>query len=118
MSVENKKIIALVSDDFEDLELWYPVLRLREAGAVVHLVSENKDTVYHGKYGVPVTSDYSFEEIIKEEYDGILVPGGWSPDKLRRFPKVIEFVQYFDQQKETYRTNLSRWLGIDLSWNS
>ncbi|MER2174497.1 MAG: type 1 glutamine amidotransferase domain-containing protein [Carnobacterium sp.] len=100
MSVENKMIIALVSDDFEDLELWYPVLRLREAGAVVHLVGEKKDTVYHGKYGVPVTSDYSFEEITKEEYDGILVPGGWSPDKLRRFPKVIEFVQYFDQQKK------------------
>ena len=99
MPLENKKIIALVSDDFEDLELWYPVLRLREAGFTVDLVAEKAQTVYHGKYGVPVTSDYSFTDIKVADYAGILVPGGWSPDKLRRFPEVLEMVRYFDTQK-------------------
>ncbi|MBC1474714.1 type 1 glutamine amidotransferase [Listeria grandensis] len=100
MVLKGKKVIALISEDFEDLELWYPVLRVREAGAEVHLVGEKADTVYHGKYGVPATSDFSFEDIKVEDYDGILVPGGWSPDKLRRFDKVLDFVRYFDKEKK------------------
>ncbi|EUJ33633.1 putative general stress protein [Listeria floridensis FSL S10-1187] len=100
MTLTGKKIIALVSDDFEDLELTYPVLRLREEGAVVHLVGEKKDEVYHGKHGVPVTSDFAFTDIEKEDYDGIIVPGGWSPDKLRRFKEVLDFIRYFDDEKK------------------
>lgn len=100
MTVKNKKIIALVSDDFEDLELWYPVMRVREAGGIVHLVGEEKNHTYIGKYGVPATSDYAFEEIDLNDYAGILVPGGWAPDKLRRFPKVIEFVQHFNTKQQ------------------
>ncbi|SEK38691.1 protease I [Carnobacterium iners] len=100
MSLVNKKIIALVSADFEDLELWYPVYRLREAGAIVDLVGEEANKEYIGKYGVPAFSSFSFKEIKKEEYDGILVPGGWSPDKLRRFPEVIDFITYFNEQKK------------------
>ena len=91
-----KKIIALVSDDFEDLELWYPALRLREAGYQVDFTAERKGAVYYGKYGVPCTSDRSFDEIDPAEYDGILVPGGWAPDKLRRFPQVLRMVREMD----------------------
>ncbi|WP_414840294.1 type 1 glutamine amidotransferase domain-containing protein [Carnobacterium sp. TMP28] len=100
MSLVNKKIIALVSADFEDLELWYPIYRLREAGAIVDLVGEETNKEYIGKYGVPAVSTFSFSEIKKEEYDGILVPGGWSPDKLRRFPEVIDLITYFNEQKK------------------
>ena len=88
-----KKIISLISDDFEDLELSYPVLRLREAGCRVDIVGEEKNHVYHGKYGVPFQSDMTFAEVNPDEYDGILVPGGWAPDKLRRFPEVLEIVR-------------------------
>ncbi len=97
--LENLKVIQLLSDDFEDLELWYPVYRLREAGIQVDLVGPEKGKKYIGKYGVPATSDYSFDEIDPKDYDGILVPGGWSPDLLRRFDKVLEMVKYFDQEK-------------------
>ncbi|MBC2015273.1 type 1 glutamine amidotransferase [Listeria welshimeri] len=100
MTLKGKKVIALVSEDFEDLELWYPVLRLREAGASVHLVAEEAKKVYHGKYGVPVTSDYDFDSVRAEDYDGILVPGGWSPDKLRRFDSVLNLVRAFDEAKK------------------
>jgi len=86
-----KKILQLVSNDFEDLELWCPVMRLREAGFQVDLVAE-KAGVYHGKYGVPCEVPMSFAEVEAKDYDGILVPGGWAPDKLRRFPKVLKLV--------------------------
>ena len=94
----SKKIIALISDDFEDLELWYPVHRLREEeGVTVDVVGEEKGKTYIGKYGVPCVSDYRFDEINPDEYDGILVPGGWAPDKLRRFPAVLDMVRAMDK---------------------
>lgn len=95
----SKKIIALVYTDFEDLELWYPVLRLREAGYQVDLVGPEANKTYYGKYGVPVETDFNFENIDYEGYDGILIPGGWAPDKLRRFPKVLKMVQYMNDEK-------------------
>ncbi|MDO4288338.1 MAG: type 1 glutamine amidotransferase domain-containing protein [Eubacterium sp.] len=96
-----KKIIALISDDFEDLELWYPVHRLREEDDVeVHVVGEAAGKTYIGKYGVPCTSDYAFGDIDPEDYDGILVPGGWAPDKLRRFPVVLDMVRAMDREQK------------------
>ncbi len=87
-----KKIIQLVSDDFEDLELWCPVMRLREEGITVDLVAEKKGG-YTGKYGVHCEATRTFDEVDPKEYDGVLVPGGWAPDKLRRFPKVLEIIR-------------------------
>lgn len=62
------------------LELWYPVLRLREEGAIVHVVGEEAMKVYTGKHGVPVESDFSFKGVNPDNYDAIFVPGGWSPN--------------------------------------
>ncbi|MFC7062854.1 type 1 glutamine amidotransferase domain-containing protein [Halobacillus seohaensis] len=100
MRLQNKKVIALVSKDFEDLELWYPLLRLQEEGATVHLVGEEAGKEYPGKYGVPATADYSFDDISPEDYDGILVPGGWSPDKLRRYDSVLNMVRHMNDNKK------------------
>ncbi len=100
MSLKGKKILALVDHEFEDLELWYPVLRLREEKAQVDLVGPKSKEKYMGKYGVPAVSDYSFSEVNPDDYDGILVPGGWAPDKLRRYPEVIDFVQRMDKDKK------------------
>jgi len=100
MRLSGKKVIALVSEDFEDLELWYPIYRLREEGVEVHLVAEEKDKTYIGKYGVPAKSDYAFEEVNSQHYDGILVPGGWSPDKLRRYTKVLELIREMNADRK------------------
>ncbi|MFY4775670.1 type 1 glutamine amidotransferase domain-containing protein [Metabacillus sp. RGM 3146] len=100
MRLEGKKVIQLVSGEFEDLELWYPVLRLREEGAEVHLAGEKTDETYVGKYGVPAKSDLSFSEIDPSEYDAILVPGGWSPDKLRRYPEVLDMVRHMHEHQK------------------
>ncbi|UOQ49180.1 type 1 glutamine amidotransferase [Gracilibacillus caseinilyticus] len=100
MRLENKKVLALVEDEFEDLELWYPVLRLREEGATVDLVGKEAKKKYIGKYGVPAESEYAFDEVNAENYDGILVPGGWAPDKLRRYPEVIKMVTHMNEAKK------------------
>ena len=100
MQLQGKKVIQFVSDDFEDLELWYPVLRLREEGAEVHIVGENADEEYIGKYGVPIVSDRAFKDIDPKEYDALLVPGGWSPDKLRRYEDVLKITRHMDQEKK------------------
>ena len=96
----NKKVISLVYHDFEDLELWYPVLRLREEGITVHIVGEKAGEKYIGKSGYPAHSDYSFSDINISEYDAILIPGGWAPDKLRRFPQVLDFVRHMDKNNK------------------
>ncbi|MDN4523275.1 type 1 glutamine amidotransferase domain-containing protein [Fictibacillus fluitans] len=97
MRLNNKRILSFVHHDFEDLELWYPILRLQEEGASVDLAGEKAGEVYKGKYGVPAAADLSFEEVDPSGYDALLVPGGWAPDKLRRFPKVIEIVKHMEE---------------------
>lgn len=92
------KVICLVHNEFEDLELWYPVLRLREEGITVHLVGEKANTTYVGKYGVPAVADFSFSDISCEDYDGLLIPGGWAPDKLRRYPEVLDIVRSMNEK--------------------
>ncbi len=100
MKLQGKKVIQLVSDDFEDLELWYPVLRLREEGATVHIVGEEANKKYIGKYGVPIESDIAFSEVTVDDYDAILVPGGWSPDKLRRYEEVLQMVRVMNEKQK------------------
>ena len=100
MKLSGKKIIQIVSNDFEDLELWYPVLRLREEGATVDIVGEKAQEKYIGKYGVPIMSDFAFKDINPDDYDALLVPGGWSPDLLRRFDEVLNMVQVMDKQQK------------------
>jgi len=100
MELTSKRIIALVHDQFEDLELWYPVLRLREAGAEVVLVGEKAGKEYFGKHGVPAVAEFSYDEVHSSDFQGILVPGGWAPDKLRRYPEVIELIRAFDKEEK------------------
>lgn len=109
----DKKIIALLYSDFEDLELWYPILRLREEGVKVVLVAPDSNKKYIGKYGVPAISDKSFDKIDYKSYDGVLIPGGWAPDKLRRFEKVIEIVKYMnDNNKLVGQICHAGWVSI------
>ncbi|MBB3114421.1 protease I [Paenibacillus phyllosphaerae] len=96
MSLQGKTVICLLDDEFEDLELWYPVYRVREEGATVLFAGPEKGNTHIGKYGVPATADLSYDEVSSEQIDGLLVPGGWAPDKIRRYPKVLQLVQEMD----------------------
>lgn len=97
MELTGKKILAFTEEEFEDLEMWYPVLRLRESGAQVVVAATEAGKVLHGKYGVPITSDAAFDDVSSEDYDGLYVPGGWAPDKLRRYPQVLRLTREFHE---------------------
>lgn len=100
MRLEGKRVIAAVDSEFEDLELWYPIIRLQEEGAEVILVADEEQKTYIGKYGVPATSEKAFKDINASDYDGILIPGGWAPDRLRRFPELKTIIQEMDQDQK------------------
>jgi protease I len=95
MRLQGKRVIALVEAEYEDLELWYPVLRLREEGAEVVVAGLGAPS-YKGKYGLVAEPDAHVDELDMAGFDGILVVGGWAPDKLRRSEKVLELVRSAD----------------------
>jgi protease I len=94
-----KNIAILAEDDYEDLELWYPLLRLREEGFDTTVIGMDCD-VYYSKHGYEVVADAAVDEVDPERFDGVIVPGGWAPDRLRRYPVVNDFVrQLFDNER-------------------
>jgi len=91
-----KKVLAFIGDIYEDLELCYPRLRLIEAGAEFVMVGqEAAGTKYLGKHGYPLTSDRNLSEVAANQFDALIVPGGFMPDKLRRDPRVLQLVREF-----------------------
>lgn len=100
MKLLGKKILSFIHHDFEDLELLYPYYRLLEEGAIVDMAGEKANEQYIGKYGVPHVSNVSFADVDPTQYDALLVPGGWAPDKLRRFKEVIAITQYMHTHKK------------------
>lgn len=92
-----KRILAFVGDIYEDLELWYPVFRLREEGWEVVVAGPEAGKEYTGKNGYPCVSDTAIDDMQEKDFDALLVPGGFMPDKLRRDPKVLELVQQFNE---------------------
>ena len=89
------RVLCLVGDAYEDLELWYPKLRIEEAGGHVTLAGRQQGYEYAGKHGYPCVSDAAIGDMEAEDFHGILVPGGWMPDSLRRDPKVLQLVRDF-----------------------
>jgi len=96
----NGSILLLVGDDYEDLELHYPRLRLREAGFWPVVAGQAAGAGYRGKHGYPCTSDRALGDVDADAFAGLVVPGGWMPDKLRRDGKVLELVRAFDRSKK------------------
>lgn len=85
-------IAILVASDYEDLEVWYPKLRLEEAGYSTLLVGLGEDS-YKGKYGYPCKVDRSVKDVKAADLVGVLAPGGWAPDKIRRDPAALLLVR-------------------------
>ena len=98
--LSNKKVLTIVSNDYDDLEFHYPIIRLKEEGVSITIASESKGEHVDGKYGLSTVSDIDFDSVDISEYDGLLIPGGWSPDYLRRFDKVLDFVKYMDENNK------------------
>jgi protease I len=94
------RFLLLVGDDYEDLELWYPKLRLAEAGAHVTVAGPKGETAYRGKHGYPCRSDAAIALMECEDFHGIIIPGGFMPDKLRREDKVKRLVREFAESEK------------------
>ncbi len=98
--LSGKRVLILVGEIYEDLELWYPKLRLQEAGAIVTVAGPNANTHYNGKHGYPCTSDAAIDQMNEADFDALVVPGGFMPDKLRRDQVVLDLVAAFDASKK------------------
>lgn len=96
----DKRFLMFVDDTYEDLELWYPKLRLHEAGGNITVAGPEEGGTYHGKHGYPCTADVNIHEVEVEEFDGVVIPGGFMPDKLRRDRKVLSLIQGFDRHEK------------------
>lgn len=96
MSLADRKVLVLAADMFEDMELLYPVFRLREEKVTVTIAGLDNAPV-HGKKGHgPVEVDSTVDAVSADGFDALVVPGGFAPDKLRRSQKVLDLVRSFD----------------------
>lgn len=93
--LSGRRVLMFVGDDYEDLELWYPKLRLIEAGAHVVVAGAEEGQKYHGKHGYPCVADAAIRDMESADFQGVICAGGWMPDKLRRDPKVLQLVREF-----------------------
>jgi protease I len=94
--LQGQRVLTFVGDIYEDLELWYPRLRLIEAGAEVVVAGQEAQRKYDGKNGYPCVSDAAISDVRADDFQGLVVPGGFMPDKLRRDARVLELVRQFD----------------------
>jgi protease I len=92
MELSGKSIAILAEDMYEDLELLYPLYRLREAGADVTVVGPEAKT-YTSKHGYPVQADKASSEVGSAQFDAVIIPGGFAPDKMRRDPRLVALVR-------------------------
>lgn len=92
-TLQGKRIAVLVEKLYEDLELWYPVYRFREAGCSVTIVGPKARETYASKHGYPATSDVAAHQVSVDDFDAVIVPGGYSPDHMRRSPAMVELVR-------------------------
>src|SRR5512144_2535860 len=97
MSLVDKKVLVLAADLFEDMELLYPVYRLREEEVEVTIAGLDDRPVTGKKGHGPVPVNTTVDEVDEPDFDALVIPGGFAPDKLRRSAKVRELVRAFDE---------------------
>ena len=97
MVLAGRKVLLLAADLFEDMELLYPLYRLREEDVVVTVAGLSKHPVMGKKGHGPVTVDTVVDGLAAQDFDGLVIPGGYAPDKLRRSPAVLALVRDFDE---------------------
>jgi protease I len=92
MTLKGKRLLIFAAPLYEDLELWYPKIRLEEEGAAT-VVAGMGERTYQGKRGYPVTVDRNIDQIETADFDALLIPGGFAPDQLRRSEKVLRITR-------------------------
>src|SRR3954452_1689434 len=95
MDLKQARVAVLVEQQYQEMEVWYPIYRLREAGCKVTLAGPEAGTSYPSKLGYPAKSDKAAKDVSVGDFDALVIPGGFAPDFLRRHEAVIKFVRQF-----------------------
>ena len=115
MALAQRKVLLLAADDFEDMELLYPLYRLIEEDVAV-TVAGLDDHPVRGKKGYgPLPVDTTVGQVAESDFDALVIPGGYAPDKLRRSETVLDLVRAFDDAAKPIAFICHAGLGPDLS---
>ena len=93
MNLSGKRVAVLVEQKYEELEVWYPVYRLREAGCTVTLVGPEAGKTYASKLGYPAKADAAADRVSASDFDAVVIPGGFAPDYIRRSEAMLKLVR-------------------------
>jgi len=100
MSLQGKKVALLVENMYQEMEAWYPLYRLREEGAEVVTVGSGSAETYTSKLGYPINATTSADRVTAADFDALVIPGGYAPDLMRRYPSMVQLVRdMFNQGK-------------------
>jgi protease I len=97
MNLKGKRVAILIEQQYQELEVWYPLYRLREAGCQVVLVGPEVGKTYPSKLGYPAVADLAADQARASDFDAVIAPGGFAPDYIRRYPSMIRLVREMNE---------------------
>ncbi len=100
MELQGKRAAMLVEQMYQEMEVWYPIYRLREAGCKVTVVGPEAGQTYPSKLGYPVKSDKAAKDVSADDFDLVIIPGGYAPDHIRRHDAMIRLVSAMAEQNK------------------
>ena len=99
MWLEGKRVAIMLDRDYQEMEVWYPYYRLKEAGAEVVRVGPERGRTYPSKLGYPAVADMAAREVKGGDFDAVIIPGGWAPDFMRRDESMVRFIRQAAEAK-------------------